>query len=150
MSKLDAVAVLKAISSPNASSNLQPGPPPRARGAKAALRHCNAAWQRAFDAYLEKTKRSPTDKIFAADKAGSAYRNAMPLLAGIEGARDFIACTAHGILIGSISSQIGSQLLYAAQLALAVHQCQPDSARVPLPPQIPPTGGLHSHPNQII
>jgi hypothetical protein len=32
-------------------------------------------------------------KTFAAIQAGEAYRNAMPLLAGYEGVRDFIACT---------------------------------------------------------
>jgi hypothetical protein len=42
----------------------------------------------------------------------------MPMLAGYEGIRDFVACAAHGILIGAIPPERGGQLLYAAQVAL--------------------------------
>ena len=46
----------------------------------------------------------------------------MPLLAGYENIRDFIACLAHGILIDAIPRDKGGQLLYAAQVAMAVIQ----------------------------
>jgi len=87
--------------------------------ARAAIRRCCAAWQRAFDAYLEGTERSGTDMIFAAHKAGPAYCKAMPPLAGCESIRDFIACAAHGILINAIPQKRANQLLYATQVALA-------------------------------
>jgi len=59
------------------------------------------------------------ESTWAARDASVAYRNAMPLLAGYEGARDFVACVAHGILIGAIPENKAGQLLYAAQVALA-------------------------------
>jgi hypothetical protein len=86
---------------------------------KAALRRCCAAWKRAYDAHMAQPKASSLDKIFAERNAGEAYRNAMPMLAGCEGIRDFIVCAAHGILIGAIPREQSSQLLYAAQVALA-------------------------------
>jgi hypothetical protein len=42
----------------------------------------------------------------------------MPPLSNRESIRDFIACAAHGILIGAITPQLSGQLLYAAQVAL--------------------------------
>jgi hypothetical protein len=49
----------------------------------------------------------------------------MPQLSGRESIRDFIACTAHGILIGAIPPQQSGQLLYAAQVALGSLQREP-------------------------
>ncbi|MGA9668148.1 MAG: hypothetical protein WBQ94_03015 [Terracidiphilus sp.] len=72
-----------------------------------------------------------TDKIFAAKEAGAAYRNAMPMLAGQNGARDFIACAAHGILIGAIPKEDSGPVLYAAQVALSIAQSE---RRLPNPP----------------
>jgi hypothetical protein len=46
-----------------------------------------------------------------------AYGNAMPRLTGADNIRDFIACVAHGMIIGVIPSSEGSRLLYAAQVA---------------------------------
>jgi hypothetical protein len=45
---------------------------------------------------MEHGKGDGLDKMFAADPAGVAYRNAKPMLAGYVGIRDFIACAAHG------------------------------------------------------
>ncbi|MGA3373528.1 MAG: hypothetical protein ABSC48_17405 [Terracidiphilus sp.] len=86
---------------------------------RAAIRRCCTAWQRSYDAYLEGTKGSRMDRAFAAHHAGPAYCKAMPPLAGQENIRDFIACAAHGILIGAIPQKMGNQLLYAARVALA-------------------------------
>ena len=103
----------------NASSSLKPGPGRKPTSAKTALRRCCAAWQRAYDAELATVKRPDRgDMTVAAIHAGEFYRNAMPLLAGYEGIRDFIACLAHGILIGAIPAEISGRLIYAAQIAL--------------------------------
>jgi hypothetical protein len=112
-----ALALVEATPLPALDSNL--------KQSKAAIRRCCAAWQRSYDAYLEGTKRSSMDKIFAAHKADPAYCRAMPPLAGYENIRDFIACAAHGILIEAIPQKMGNQLLYAAQVALASLNYEP-------------------------
>jgi hypothetical protein len=92
-----------------------PGPARKPSNPKAALRRCCAAWKRAFDAYVAEHD----DKVWATRPAAEAYCNAMPMLVGYEGVRDFIACAAHGILINVIPQERAGQLLYAAQVALA-------------------------------
>ena len=71
-----------------------------------------------------KPTRSPetTSPVGAweAEEGGTAYCGAMPMLASYEGIRDFVACAAHGILIGAIPAERSGQLLYAAQVALNV------------------------------
>ena len=107
------------------NKTLEPGPAQHPAGPKAALRHCCVAWKRAFKAYMEDPNADvPGDELFASKDAGEAYRNAMPLLVGYNGARDFIACAAHGILIGAIAKDEGGQLLYAAQVALSIAQSE--------------------------
>jgi hypothetical protein len=44
----------------------------------------------------------------------------MPVLAGYENVRNFIACVAHGMLIGVFDESDGTKLLYAAQVALTI------------------------------
>jgi hypothetical protein len=95
---------------------------------RTALRRCNAAWQRAFDAYMETGKGDGYDHIFAARKAGDAYCLAMPLLSGADGIRDFIACAAHGILINAILPKTSRHLFQAAQVAL---RAIPNTRRLP-------------------
>lgn len=129
------------------STTLDSGPTPKPTNPKAALRRCCAAWQRSFDAYMAQIKRpDDTDKVLAAIEAGEAYRNAMPLLSGYEGVRDFLACIAHGILIGAIKPEISGQLLYAAQIALNTLPHEPRQFKQPKQPKeclndaiIPPT-----------
>jgi hypothetical protein len=98
---------------------------PNPQQARAAVKRCCAAWQRSYDAYMEASKGSSTDKIFATHQAGPAYCKAMPPLAGYESIRDFLACAAHGILIEAIPQKRANQLLYAAQIALASLHCEP-------------------------
>jgi len=93
--------------------------------ARAAIKRCCAAWQRAYDAYLDGTAKDEYDKSDAARKAGFAYCRTMPPLAGYESIRDFIACAAHGILIEAIPEKRANQLLYAAQVALASLRYEP-------------------------
>src|ERR1700678_2705999 len=99
------------------STQFAPGPIPSS--SRVALRRCRVAWQRAFKAYMDESQGSSVDKIFADREAGDAYCKAMPALTGIDGIRDFVACAAHGILIGAITRDKSGQLLYAAQVALA-------------------------------
>ena len=98
---------------------------------RAAIKRCCAAWQRAYDAYLEGKDGSGTAKIFAAHRAGPAYCKAMPPLSGYESIRDFIACAAHGILIEAIPQKRGNQILYAAQVALASLNYEPKPRKSP-------------------
>lgn len=118
---------------PDASPS--PAPGLNASDPKAALRRCCAAWRRAFKAYMddcdsdEETREE--DELFAADDAGKAYRSAMPMLVDYEGIRDFIACAAHGILIGAIPADKSGQLLYAAQVALNTCRRGPKLPKAP-------------------
>jgi len=114
-----------------AATTLEPGPGPAPTSAKAALRRCCTAWQRAFNASMEDAPGggSELDEVFAAKDAAVAYCNAMPLLATHEGVRDFVACAAHGILIGAIPPEKSSRLFQAAQVALATLRLQPKSPK---------------------
>jgi len=98
---------------------------PNPKQARTAVKRCIAAWQRAYDAYLEGKDGSGITKACAAHKAGPAYCRVLPPLAGYESIRDFIACVAHGILIEAIPQNRANQLLYAAQVALAALHFEP-------------------------
>ena len=120
INSLEARAIALALASSPSSTTLAPGPASAPSNPKAALHRCCAAWQRAFNAYMKDADpKNSMESTWAAKDASVAYRNAMPLLAGYEGARDFVACVAHGILIGAIPENNAGQLLYAAQVALA-------------------------------
>jgi hypothetical protein len=41
----------------------------------------------------------------------------MPPLSGADNIRDFVACVAHGLLLGVLSDSECTRLLYAAQVA---------------------------------
>jgi hypothetical protein len=86
---------------------------------KTAIRRCCKAWQNTFDAFMAEPGPGRRSEAVAASWAGLAYCKAMPLLDGTSGIRDFIACVAHGILIGAIPEKRSGKLLYAAQVALA-------------------------------
>jgi hypothetical protein len=110
-------------------------PDPRPTNPKTAVRRCCAAWKRAFDAHVTEHD----NKAWAARPAAEAYCNAMPMLSGYEGVRDFIACAAHGILINAIPQDRTSQLLYAAQVALAALRHAPKTASLPVRSKTQPT-----------
>jgi hypothetical protein len=78
-----------------------------------AVSRCCKAWNRTFNASFARKKCDYT----AGKEAAAAYRDAMPNLFGEQNIRDFIACAAHGILIGAIEGKVATQLLYAAQIA---------------------------------
>jgi hypothetical protein len=89
--------------------------------ANPTVAHCMSAWEHAYKTTLAKDKDSP----LASYEASKAYREAMPPLSGYENIRDFIACTAHAMLIGALLGEQGTKLLYAAQVALCTVRSQP-------------------------
>ena len=82
--------------------------------ANRAIARCARAFE---DAYRACIQRRGT-KFEAKDLADEAYRAAMPPLTSRDNCRDFIACVAHGILLGAIYDKNSGKLLYAAQVAL--------------------------------
>ena len=92
--------------------------PPRdrtTRGLKAA-NHCRDEWQRAYD--LAKSKGLPAPK--ALRMASVAYKLAMPEMDTLPAIRAAITCIAQGIRLEVFDGRDGSQLLYAAQVALSM------------------------------
>jgi len=133
-----ALTVIEAFPVPQPAAAPAPRLKPDPTRARPAVRRCCAAWQRAFNAYMEDCEGTSTDRVFAANEADKTYCNAMPLLSSYESIRDFIACTAHGILIGAIPPQKSGHILYAAQVALTSLQCEPKPRNLACPP--PPPG----------
>jgi hypothetical protein len=123
-------SILKALTAPDPATSISVPVSSNAQS-RAALKRCCAAWKRAFDACM----KDPDDdgdcvnEMFAAKEAGEAYCSAMPMLDGYQGIRDFIACTAHGILIGAIPQDRSGRLLYAAQVALTFLQQESRSSK---------------------
>ena len=62
----------------------------------------------------------------------------MPDLSGYQDIRDFIACVAHGMLIGAIDAIEGPKLLYAAQVASGVLRHEPKEQKQPVAYPLPP------------
>jgi hypothetical protein len=81
----------------------------------AAVALCACAWERVYQASLERTK----SEYKAGCDAGKAFRQAMPSLCGYENICDYIACASYGMLSGAIDKKDGTRFLYAAQVALA-------------------------------
>lgn len=102
-------------SKPSPTRSLIPAdtPYPCAASVNAAVARCCKAWSDTYEAERAKGQ----GEYSANETAGEAYRDAMPTLSSPESVRDFIACAAHGILLGAIEGKQGSQLLYAAQVA---------------------------------
>jgi hypothetical protein len=91
--------------------------PPRDRTSRTdkALTACRHAWE---DAYAQaNAKGLPAAK--ALRTAQVAYKLAMPKMDSLPSIRAAIACTAQGIQLEVFDGRDGSQLLYAAQVALA-------------------------------
>jgi hypothetical protein len=143
MSKLpiEERALAFALAHPPSNQSTAPVPEaaPKASSPRPAVRRCCNAWQRAFDAYMAEHKSRSSAHIFATGPASVAYCNAMPMLSGSDGIRDFIACVAHGVLIGAIPEKRAGHLLYAAQVALASLQreAKPPVSRPRTPPPLP-------------
>src|SRR5438067_2363525 len=78
-----------------------------------AVARCCEARARAYRKYIAKGEVP----VVAGIDADEVYRKTMPPLSGSDNIRDFIACAAHGMLIGAIDGPVGARILYAAQLA---------------------------------
>jgi hypothetical protein len=92
--------------------------PPRDRtsSTEKALDHCKAEWSRAYDLAQQKGLQGPK----ALRMACVAYKLAMPKMDSLPAIRAAIACIAQGINLEVYDGRDGSQLLYAAQVALSV------------------------------
>jgi len=92
--------------------------PPRDRTSQVdrALNHCRDEWTRAHA--LAQSKGMPAPK--ALRMASVAYKLAMPKMDSLPTIRAAIACIAQGITLEVFDGRDGSQLLYAAQVALSV------------------------------
>jgi hypothetical protein len=77
------------------------------------IARCNQAYIRARKFAVERRE----SQYIAEREAEAAYRKAMPPLLGKKNIREFIACVAHGMLMGAINSNEATKLLYAAQVA---------------------------------
>jgi hypothetical protein len=95
--------------------------PSSAATANPAVARCLSAWDPIYKAEIAKGHH----RITATRVAAPFYCNAMPQLCGYDNIRDFVACAAHGILIGAIDGNSAGKLLYAAQVALATTRRQP-------------------------
>jgi hypothetical protein len=91
--------------------------PPRDRTPRTtkALDHCKAEWQNAYD--LAQSKGLAPAK--ALRMASVAYKLAMPKMDNLPAIRAAIACVAQGITLEVFDGRDGSQLLYAAQVAMS-------------------------------
>jgi hypothetical protein len=91
--------------------------PPRDRTSLAAraAAHCHDEWHHAYQ--LAKDKGRPQQK--ALRMASVAYKLAMPRMDSLTAIRAAIACIAQGISLEVFDGRDGSQLLYAAQVAMS-------------------------------
>jgi hypothetical protein len=98
--------------------DLEANAPPRDRTSRTdkALTHCKDEWTRAYE--LAQSKGLTAAK--ALRMASVAYKLAMPKMDSLPTIRAAIACVAQGITLEVFDGRDGSQLLYAAQVALAV------------------------------
>lgn len=93
----------------------------------AVIRCCNAR-QVAYDAEFSNSRSNS----LTACAGAQAYSDSISILIGYESIRDFIACTAQGILIGSINGMNSTWPLYAALVAQSLISRQP-SPKEPRP-----------------
>ncbi len=99
-----------------------------------AIALCAKAWEDAFRAQLEQDG----DEDDAITEAGKAYRAALPPLNCRDDCRDFIACVAHGMLLGAIPENNAGKLLYAAQVACSSpSELKSDHGKWPATPSTP-------------
>lgn len=83
-----------------------------------AMSHCKSEWTRAYS--LAQKQGLPALK--AQRMAAVAYKLAMPKMDSLAGIRAAVACVAQGIQLEVFDGRDGSQLLYAAQVALSLHR----------------------------
>ena len=113
--------------------------PPRDRTSRVerSLQHCKAEWDYAYAAAIEKGHTAQR----ALRAAQVAYKIAMPKMEDLSSIRAAIACTAQGITLEVFTGRDGSQLLYAAQVALATLQKKRAQRATTPPPSRPRSTG---------
>lgn len=89
----------------------------------AAVQYCCQARQRS----LRQSELANAEYMATKIRAAEAYCAAMPDLSGYANIADFIACVAHGMLIGAINPIEGPKLLYAAQVAIGALRQKPSA-----------------------
>lgn len=91
--------------------------PPRDRTSLAAraVAHCHDEWHHAYQIAKDKGLAPPK----ALRMAAVAYKLAMPRMDSLNAIRAAIACVAQGIALEVFDGRDGSQLLYAAQVAMS-------------------------------
>lgn len=91
-----------------------------------------AAVKRCMDAYKQAYRAAASvgaEEYKKLESATDAYRLAMPCMESPRAIRAFIACVAHGISFEIWNRHEPTQLLYAAQVALAAHKSKPARKR---------------------
>lgn len=99
-----------------AAAAAPPSPRDRTSRADKALEHCKDEWERAHELALAKGLTAGK----AVRMAAVAYKLAMPNMHGLPGIRAAVACIAQGIRLEVFDGRDGSQLLYAAQVAMSL------------------------------
>jgi hypothetical protein len=84
----------------------------------AAVAHCCEVWEFTRRQALNEGNNTVISRV----AAHKAFQKSLPPLVGRENIQNFIACVAHGMLIGAILSSDGARLLYAAQVAMGASQ----------------------------
>ena len=88
-----------------------------------AIARCHLGWDPVYNHYIAKGWH----RLSASRHAAYFYRAAMPPFTSPQNILDFIACAAHGILIGAIDPKEASRLIYAATAALTALRAMPAS-----------------------
>jgi len=90
-------------------------PADRTTASARAVAHCQAEWQHAYQLAKDKGLAAPK----ALRMASVAYKLAMPRMESLSAIRAAISCIAQGISLEVFDGRDGSQLLYAAQVAMS-------------------------------
>jgi len=96
-----------------------------------AVEHCKAEWTRAYE--LAKAKGLQTAKGLR--MASVAFKLAMPNMDSRGNIRAAIACIAQGIALEVFDGRDGSQLLYAAQVAISLNQDKEERCKTKTEPK---------------
>jgi hypothetical protein len=108
-------------------------PNPKADNPKnPALERCIKAWNRTYDLAsinpkhesLDHFEENDVDELFARQQGANAFRSALPIIAGYENIRDFIACVTYGMLMDILPREECRELFEAAKIAMALLRAQ--------------------------
>jgi hypothetical protein len=83
----------------------------------AAMNHCKDEWTRAY----ELAQKKGLQAVKAQRMAAVAYKIAMPRMNNLTNIKAAVACVAQGIQLEVFDGRDGSQMLYAAQVAISIH-----------------------------